>query len=209
MQHLRVQLSRIWILLKSSKPKNLDIIEGEIRSLVEANKKLIQKIESLSKNEVKVIKSYNVVKFKNTDLCKIREPLSIFYDELNEEESIQDFVENWIVPSNLQKPEDPDPDRLLYGESKELMNMKCETYEDLVRINQQGSVAMKYLTFLRESVSIVFGAKFKKNFELIGNLLTVMIRDIEVKEKDYNDTKSKEINGRVQARYQYTFITIV
>jgi hypothetical protein len=66
---------------------------------------------------------------------------------------------------------DPDPDKTLYGEQKSTMFMNCENFEDLVRLNQQEKVAVKYTTMLRESVSVEFGVIFKKNLEIVQELL--------------------------------------
>ena len=175
--------------MEPSKP-DLTVLEKEIRLIVEANNELIQRIETLKKNQTKTIKIYNVVSFNKTST--IKEPLSIEHKEIKEEVSAADFINNWGAPFSIEKPEEIDPDKLLYGENKELMNMKCENYDDLVRINQQICVAIRYLTLLRKNVSLGFGLKFKKNFGLIGNLLKTIIRDIGVEELNVNDTKSNE-----------------
>ena len=177
--------------------RNLDLLESEIKSLFDANKQLIEKIEKLKSEKNKIIKHYNVVQFKNP-LIKLREPLSLFCEEIIEEESFADYVENWVAPTYLEKPEDADPDKLLYGDHKELMNMKCENFEDLVRINKQISVTMKYLSLLRESASYAFGMKFKKNFEKVGNFLKIIIRDFELNEKETQNTKTIEIKSKIQ-----------
>ncbi len=182
--------------MESTKSNNLDLLESEIRSIVEANKEFIQKIENLKQNQNKFLKSYHVIKFKNPDFSKIKDPLSIISEKINEEEFFSDYINNWATPSYIEKPEEVDSDKLLYGENKELMNMKCENFEDLIRINQQISVAAKYLTLLRESASYAFGLKFKKNFERVGQFLKIMLKDLEVKEG--NDTKSDEIKGKIQ-----------
>ena len=183
--------------MESAKPKNLDLLENEIRSLYEANKALIQKIESFKINQIKALKSYNVIKFKSIDHSYIREPLSIYCEDISEKESFDEYIENWIIPASMEKPEEVDPDKLLYIDNRDIMNMECENYEDLIRINQQFNVAIKYLSLLRESASYVFGMKFKKNFEIVGNLLKVLIRDIEGMESN-DDNKSKEINGKIE-----------
>ena len=51
------------------------------------------------------------------------------------------------------------------------MVMTCVTFNDLVRLNKQEKVAVKYTTMLRESVSMEFGKKFLNNFEIVQQLL--------------------------------------
>lgn len=75
------------------------------------------------------------------------------------------------------------------------MNMKCENFEDLVRINKQISAAIKYLNLLRESASYAFGLKFKKNFEIVGKLLKNLLSSIDCQEN--YDQKALEIKGKV------------
>jgi hypothetical protein len=54
------------------------------------------------------------------------------------------------------------------------MDMTCQSFSDLVRINQQVVVAKKYTSMLRESISIQFGQKFKHNFEVLQVLLGIL-----------------------------------
>ena len=98
-------------------------------------------------------------------------------------------------PKTTEKPEEVDPDKIINIEYKGVMNMKCEHYEDLVRIKQQISAAVKYLNLLRESASYAFGLKFKKNFEIVGKLLKNLLSSIDVQEN--YDQKALEIKGKV------------
>lgn len=76
------------------------------------------------------------------------------------------------MPLEIEKPCDVDPDKTLYiyGEQNS-MEMTCEKFDDLVRLNQQEKVALKYTMLLRESLLVEFGVKFKKNFEIVQHLL--------------------------------------
>ena len=51
------------------------------------------------------------------------------------------------------------------------MDCSCKSFSDLVRINGQIVVAQKYLSMLREAVSINFGWKFLRNFEAVNRQL--------------------------------------
>ena len=184
--------------MESAKALNLDLLESQIRSLYESNKLLIQKIESLKTNEIKTLKSYNVIQFKSIDKAKLREPLSIHSEDIVDEESMAEYIENWFVPDSMEKPEEVDPDKFLYPENRDLMSMKCENYEDLIRINQQINIAMKYLSLLRESASYIFGMKFKKNYEIIRNLLTILLKDLEKKESNEINNKSIETQVKIE-----------
>ena len=88
---------------------------------------------------------------------------------------VRELIQNWKI-DKTQLPEDPDPDKLLFGEQKELMNMTCKTFEDLVRLNNQYSVGLKYTNLLRENAAVAFGNKFKKNLEIVSELLS----DLEI-----------------------------
>jgi len=84
------------------------------------------------------------------------------------------FIDDWRVPSDCARPEDPDPEKTLYGEQKQIMVMTCEDFDDLVRLNQQERVAIKYTTMLRESASVKYGLKFLSNFRILNKLLYLL-----------------------------------
>ena len=88
---------------------------------------------------------------------------------------VRELIQNWKI-DKTQLPEDPDPDKLLFGEQKELMTMTCKTFEDSVRLNNQYSVGLKYTNLLRENAAVAFGNKFKKNLEIVSELLS----DLEI-----------------------------
>ena len=179
-----------------SNTKNLEILEAEIKAIVQSNKDLIERIEALKINQKKLKTTNHIIKVKPIeDPYKIREPLSIYCEEETEEETISDYITNWVIPKTAEKPEEVDPDKIINIEDKDLMNMKCEHYEDLVRIKQQISAAVKYLNLLRESASYAFGLKFKKNFEFVGKLLKNLLSSIDGQENF--DQKALEIKGKV------------
>jgi len=86
--------------------------------------------------------------------------------------SVKVIVDNWEVPVGTEDlPQDPDSDETLYGKNKDIMDCSCKKFGDLVRINNQIVVARKYISMLRESVSMAFGRKFLHNFEIVNRLL--------------------------------------
>ena len=179
-----------------SNSKNLEILEAEIKAIVQSNKDLIEKIEVLKANQKKLKTTNHIIKVKPIeDPYKIREPLSIYCEEETEEETKADYIANWVIPKTAEKPKEVDPDKIINIEDKDLMNMKCENYEDLIRINKQISTAIKYLNLLRESASYAFGLKFKKNFEIVGRLLKDLLSSIDCQEN--YDQKALEIKGKV------------
>jgi hypothetical protein len=104
-------------------------------------------------------------------VCQQRQPHRFKVEEIQTIRSFQLVVNTWTVPSNLELPENPDPDETLYGKHGALMDMTCEGFSDLVRINKQLAVALKYTSMLRKSLAIKFGLKFQRNFELLQVLL--------------------------------------
>ena len=178
-----------------TKIPNLDLLETEIRAIVQSNNSLINKIEELKKNKKKLSKAYHELKVKIPHYSNIREAYEFSCEDSIQEQSIDDLLISWRVPPGIDKLEDPDPDKLLYGENKELMNMKCETYEDLQRINKQMAVCLKYVTLLRESASLAFGNKFKKNFEQVQTFLKQILEIFEPEKGE--DILRNQIHGAV------------
>ena len=177
-----------------TKIPNLDLLETEIRGIVQNNNSLINQIEELKKNKKILSKTYHQLKVKISN--NIREAYEFSCEDLIQEQSFDDLLSSWRVPSGLDKLENPDPDNLLYGDNKELMNMKCENFEDLQRINKQIPVALKYITLLRESASFAFGNKFKKNFEQVQTLLKQILEIYEPEKGE--DIVGNQIHGAVK-----------
>lgn len=179
-----------------AKTLDLDQLETEIRGIVQNNDKLITQIEELKNNKKILSKTFHELKVTTPKFPNIREAYEFSCEDSIQEQSFEDLLISWRVPPGLDNLEDPDPDKLLYGENKELMNVKCETYEDLQRINKQIYVALKYVTLLRESASINFGKKFKKNFEYVNTLLKQILEIYEPKQGE--DIIGNQIHGAVK-----------
>lgn len=158
----------------------LENLENEIRQIVAENEKIIMNLRNyLSDNGPNIMKKeylINLKEFSNKNCFS--DPYELEYKIIERNIKRSQMFSEWRVSKTAEKPEEVDPDKLLYGENKEIMNMKCEDFEDLVRINQQISVCMRYMTLLRELASLKFGKKFKKNFVLVQNILKDMTNDL-------------------------------
>jgi hypothetical protein len=59
----------------------------------------------------------------------------------------------------------------LYGDEKSTMSMTCQNFGDLVRLNKQAQVGLKYATMLRKALAAEFAKKFLNNLEVVQHLL--------------------------------------
>ena len=176
--------------------QNLENIEKEIKAIVNKNDELILLLlQKYQASEELIVKKVYKVSLKELPKNHFA-PYSFRYEEVKETNKKCDFLSQWRVPDHLEKPQEVDPDELLFGKNRSLMDLKCEDFTDLIRFNKQYSVVVNYLTLLREQVSLKFGLKFKRNFEIVHNLLNKLIEDLKVEET--NDTDNKQIEGTIE-----------
>jgi hypothetical protein len=149
-----------------------NILEREIQGLCTVNEEIIQRItdKANSNCEIKVYDYLVVPDVLESD----RHPYRYKVEEIERVIPSKLIVDEWRVPVTAQLPEDPDPEETMYGNKKDLMNMKCQDFSDLVRINQQAIVAKKYTSMLLEPFALSYGQKFKQNFELVQVLLGML-----------------------------------
>jgi hypothetical protein len=113
------------------------------------------------------------------------------------------IVDEWRVPVSAQLPDDPDPDEIMYGKNRDLMDMTCQKFSDLVRINQQLVVAKRYTLMLRDTISIPFGQRFKQNFELLQVLLGMLETQLQSTESTLE--KKQELISRMNEQMGQIF----
>jgi hypothetical protein len=149
-----------------------EILERKIQGLCRANEEIIQRIteKAQTNGETKI---YEYLIFPET-LESIRHPYRYKVEEIEKVMPCKQIVEEWRVPVTAQLPSDPDPEATMYGNLKDLMNMTCIDFSDLVRINQQVVIAKKYTTMLVEPFASNYGQKFKQNFEFVQVLLGML-----------------------------------
>jgi hypothetical protein len=149
-----------------------EILERKIQGLCRANEEIIQRItEKAQTNGETKIYDYLIVP---ETLESIRHPYRYTVEEVEKVMPCKQIVDEWRVPVSAQLPSDPDPEETMYGKKKDLMNMTCQNFADLVRINQQVVIAKKYTTMLVEPYASSYGQKFKQNFELVQVLLGML-----------------------------------
>jgi hypothetical protein len=83
----------------------------------------------------------------------------------------KDLIEKWRTPDTAEKPSHPDPDGTLKCIDDVVRSMACTDFKDLIRLNKQAEVGVKYVTTLRKAVAIDIGRKFLKNLEIVQHLL--------------------------------------
>jgi hypothetical protein len=157
--------------------EQLDLLERKMQAICTINDEIIQRIvNKMESGDNMIDYDYLILhqgedegEAEQVDQQRRSHRLEVF--EIQTIRSFQQVVNTWTVPSNLELPENPDPDETLYGKHGALMTMTCKRFSDLVRINKQLAVALKYTSMLRESLSIKFGLKFQRNFELLQVLL--------------------------------------
>ena len=148
------------------------ILEKEIEGICLVNEEIIERITTkVQTNCDIIIYDYLVLP---TDLESNRHPYQYKVEEFERTLTSQQLFDEWRVPITAPLPQDPDPEETMYGKHKDLMNMKCQDFSDLVRINQQAIVAKKYTSMLIEPFAITYGQKFKQNFELVQVLLGML-----------------------------------
>lgn len=182
-----------------SNPESLSLeqLQYEIKCIIKTNNDLISEIEFQKKNGKKIMKKQIQIKLNELPSHEIAIPYNFSCIEITNEINLKEFFENWSIPTEYKNLVDPDEDKILYGDNNELMSMKCENLEDLIRINQQFPIAMKYLVLLREKASISFGLKFKENFLKIQHLLKQIILDSKNFLKEENENHSLEIKALI------------
>ncbi len=74
------------------------------------------------------------------------------------------------MPLEANKPIEVDPEKIFFIDPK-LADVTCCSFDDLMRINQQDTIAFKYINLLRKSLALEYGTKFKNNFEIVQCLL--------------------------------------
>lgn len=175
----------------------LENLENEIKQIVSENEKMIVNLRKYKlANEPDAVKKEYLIKLKEfSSKSSSNDPYELECQIIARNIKRSQMLAEWRVPKTAKKPEEVDPDKLLYGENKEIMDIKCEDFEDLTRINQQISVCMRYLSLLRESASLKFGEKFKKNFIIVQNILTEMTNDLTKNEP--SDQIEMEINQNI------------
>ena len=176
---------------------DLENLENEIQAIVKENEAIISVLNKYKESKQPILKKVYKIYPKPLapDSTEIQ-PYSFECQTIELKSTKSELFFQWKVPSTQEKPQEVDPDKLLYGENKALMDMNCEGFEDLVRINAQSSVCMRYLTLLRESASLKFGMKFKNNFQIIQNLLKIMLNDMQ-KEGEDVDSNQKLIQAKL------------
>jgi len=92
-------------------------------------------------------------------------------EEVNEM-TLEEIIENWSVPPKVENPTVVDPENIFNYKD---LPTDCQNYKDLIEWNKQEDMAVKYITMLKESVAEKFGLKFKRNFELIQELLLLIV----------------------------------
>ena len=185
----------------------LSIIEKDIECLINKNIEIIKRIEERkSINKTEITKYFYEIASPELN-CKTndREPYTLSVKEEIETSNISDFITNWIIPSTEEKPIDVDPAKTLYGTNHDLMNSKCEDFDDLIRWNKQEIVCKQYLTLLRESISMKFGLIFRKNFGIVQNLLELLESELKEDEESHSDeieVKIKDINKQISNLFE-------
>ena len=190
-----------------SEQKKLDVLENEINQIILQNDEIITKIESIKKSRKPFYKFYYEI--NNPEIIKkfvVNSPFAFSVKEKMEIFKADYFVDNWIAPFNHERTKEVDPEKIMYGINHDLMNMKCENFEDLKRLNQQKIVAKKYITLLRESAAIEYGLKFKQNFSIVNNLLIILHNQLK---SDINSkteeilVKVNDINNQIKLLFDY------
>jgi hypothetical protein len=149
----------------------IGIIEKKIQALHTVNNEIIQRISQKMTSENLTIFEY---KIRSEDVASDRNPPRYAVEEIATVVSCKQFVECWRVPPTAELPRVPDPDGIMYGNNKDIMDMKCRQFSDLIRINRQVIVSNRYTSMLREAIGLSFGQKFKQNFELVQVLLGML-----------------------------------
>ena len=137
-----------------SQAQQLQDLEDEIQTIVKKNNALISLIMQYKESTQPLIKKvYRISPKAFLPESTSKTPYSFECQAIELSLSRADVVSQWIVPINEEKPQEVDPDRLLYGDNRDLMDMTCDAFDDIVRINNQISVCMRYLSLLRESAA--------------------------------------------------------
>jgi hypothetical protein len=178
------------------KVDQLEKLEKEINEIVALNYDIILQIEEMMNSQTSISAKFYIIVPGLSQNSSDVQPYNFNLKEEIETFEVKEFIQQWRIPGNMLVPEEVDPDRTLYGtEEKLFLPNKCDSYEDLIRYNSQSKIAIKYLTMLRESVSLKFGLKFKDNFVRVQSLLKLLILNIKNKE---NPVKLEEMEVRVQ-----------
>jgi hypothetical protein len=158
--------------------ENLNLLERKLQAICAINDEIIQRIGlKINSDEQMIDYDYLILpeegeeEDEDEEEESQRRPHQFKVEEIQTIRTCEQIVGSWRINASAELPDDPDPDETLYGKQKTLMNMTCTRFSDLVRINKQLVVALKYTTMLRESLSIKFGLKFQRNFELVQVLL--------------------------------------
>jgi hypothetical protein len=126
-----------------------EIVDKKIQAIYTINEEIIQRInDKANSNDELSTYEYRILP---VDVESERHPYQFKVKEICTRIPCRQVVESWRVPLSAQLPVDPDPDETLSGKNKPLMDMTCQSFSDLVRINQQVAVAKKYTSMLRES----------------------------------------------------------
>ena len=175
----------------------LETIEAEIIKLSKENEEIITYLNLCKTSPFPFVKKvYKIFPKEFTADSSPFDPYVFECKTVDIKMSKSEWISQWKVHPSLEKPEEVDQDKLLYGENKEIMDMKCECFGDLIRINGHLGVCLRYLSLLRESASLKFGKKFKINFQRVQNILKLMQQEIQ-KEGEDSDSVKKAIEGSV------------
>jgi hypothetical protein len=157
-------------LMAGAEVVDMNILERQIRAICTINDEIIERIV-LKIDSGEEIMEHDYLILTELDRESTHHPYRFKVEEIQTIRTFKHIVDCWEVPSNAELPESPDPEKIFTDSNKILMDMTCTQFSDLVRINAQVVVFLKYTSMLRESISFQFGLKFLRNFELVQVLL--------------------------------------
>jgi hypothetical protein len=129
-----------------------DTLTKQIQSLVRVNNEIIDRITTLRNSDNELV-SYEYVmtpadskdnepyQFK-IEVLHCPPCTDLVVQEVAQKKLAKQVIDDWRVPADATLPEEVDPEKMMYGDFVG-MDITCQTFADLVRINQQEKVALR------------------------------------------------------------------